>query len=317
MGWKATNLAEMNYLFSGHETFPLRYTWISKTVRALAETDSILIDLDKAIVDLGLGKNMVRALRFWLEAGGIVEFKDKTKTAHQLTSLGAWLFGKRGQDPYLEDLRSLWVLHWMFSTNVAKPLFAWHFLLGQWHEAEFTQSMAVDAFLRTAASLQARATKVTLAQHFSVFVHTYLPQKGNKGEIIEESLDCPLAELNLLTISGFREGPNGRREAAYSFNREHKPEITPGLFSFALHDYWQNYHPNEQTIDFRDICYGVSSPGQVFKLPEQDVRALLESSSSYGIKYQESAAFQRAIKEGKGDKMEALSRAFQEEFAYA
>jgi hypothetical protein len=249
-----------------------------------------------------------------METGGIVSLKDKT--AHELTPLGRLLFEEGGQDPYLEDIRSLWVLHWMFSTNPARPLFAWHFLLGQWHESEFTQSMAVAAFLRTAASLQARATKVTLAQHFSVFVHTYLPQKGLKGEIIEESLDCPLAELQLLTISRFREGPNGKTEAVYAFNREHKPEITPGIFAFALHDFWDNYHPNEQAIDFHAICYGPCSPGQVFKLPEQDVRALLEASADHGIKYQESPAFQRALRETKGDKLNALKHAYREEFTY-
>lgn len=306
-------LSPIKHIFSGHETFPLRYTWIPKAVKALETEGDILTNIDKGIVDMGLGKNMIRALRFWLEAAGIVVLH---KNEHRLTSLGEVLFGKAGLDPFLEDIRSLWVLHWAISTSVTKPLYAWQYLLGEFHEPEFTQTSAVEAFERGAAKEDARATPVTLNQHFDVFIHTYLPRRGNRGEIIEESLDCPLAELNLVKITHFRELSGARREPVYSFNRETKPEITPGLFAFALVDFWENYHPKNSTIDFRDICFGPCSPGQIFKLPESDIRNLLEACSRQ-FDFSESAAFQRVSRIGNFNKLKMLSSAFSESFIYA
>jgi hypothetical protein len=159
--------------------------------------------------------------------------------------------------------------------------------------------------------LTTRASEVTLQQHFSIFIHTYLPQKNQQGQIVEESLECPLAELNLISVSRFRAGPSGQ-EPVYAFNYDPKPEITPGLFAFALLDFWKN--SNELALDFRTICYDPCSPGQVFKLREQEVRSLLESVTPYGIRFEESAAFQRAIKTEAVDPLTALKSAYQEDF---
>jgi hypothetical protein len=49
------------YRVSGHESFPCRYTWLPKTVRGLKNNPRLFADEDQAMVDLGLGKNMVRS----------------------------------------------------------------------------------------------------------------------------------------------------------------------------------------------------------------------------------------------------------------
>jgi hypothetical protein len=59
------------YRFSGHETFPCRYAWLSKAVKALEHRLKIFADEDDAMVELGVGKNMMRAIRFWVQAAGI------------------------------------------------------------------------------------------------------------------------------------------------------------------------------------------------------------------------------------------------------
>ena len=50
------------YRFSGHETFPCRYAWLPKAVKALRDDELIFSKMDEAIVLMGLGKNMVKAL---------------------------------------------------------------------------------------------------------------------------------------------------------------------------------------------------------------------------------------------------------------
>ena len=71
---------EKHYRISGHETFPCRYTWLPKAVRGVAKNPHLFADDDRAMVDLGVGKNMVRAIRYWAQATGVVEAEAKGKT---------------------------------------------------------------------------------------------------------------------------------------------------------------------------------------------------------------------------------------------
>ncbi len=117
---------------------------------------------------------------------------------------------------------------------------------------------------------------VTLQEHLDVFLHTYIPTRGQSKS--EDLLDEPLTEIGLLQQAGERRvGAVGRYEPVYVFRREAKPEITKSLFEFCLNDYWERWHPQESTLTFRDIAYAEGSIGQVFKLPEDDIRARLEA----------------------------------------
>ena len=50
--------------FGRHETFPLRYSWLTKGFQALISNQNIFSS-DEATVELGVGKNMVKSIRFW------------------------------------------------------------------------------------------------------------------------------------------------------------------------------------------------------------------------------------------------------------
>ncbi|OJH37077.1 DUF4007 family protein [Cystobacter ferrugineus] len=138
---------------------------------------------------------------------------------------------------------------------------------------------------------------VTLEQHFDTFLHTYVPTRSRKGDIQEDNLDCPLVELRLIErIGEKRLGDSGKHESVYAFRREPKPEITPELFLLCIEDFWAKRRQEEMTLTFRDIAVAPGSPGQIFKLPEADLRERLEQihSDSGGVyTYKESAALQQ------------------------
>ena len=79
----------------------------------------------------------------------------------------------------------------------------------------------------------------TIEQHFETFLHTYVPTRGRKGEVMEDNLDCPLVDLELIIKTGERpvDCNGGRGECIYAFRREPKPEITPDLFLYCLNDF--------------------------------------------------------------------------------
>ena len=138
------------YRFTGHETFPCRYTWLPKTVAALENKPDLFRNIDEAIVALGVGKQMARAIRFWVEAAKVV--KKQEKGDFKVSLLGKKLLDEKGLDPYLENLQTLWLIHWNFSTHRENPIFAWDFLMNQWQEPEIAPSLVVEAFEKEADS---------------------------------------------------------------------------------------------------------------------------------------------------------------------
>ena len=297
----------VNFRFSGHESFPLRYAWLPKAVRAIAANPNAFADEESAMVELGLGKNMVRALRFWVQATRIAAVAGR---GLKVTDFGqAILLRKRG-DPYLEDVRTLWLLHWKLATHVKEPLFAWDYMLNRWQEPEIARSRVIRVFQFEAEAMGRKLSRVTIEQHFDVFIHTYIPTRGRKAEVQEDSLDCPLVQIELLEQVGERAAENSSKgEAIYAFRREEKPEISAGLFCYCLNDFWNGRHGDEKTISFKEVATGHGSPGQIFKLPEADVRERLDAISSDSdsiFEFEESAAAQTVIRREQPDDAQML-----------
>jgi Protein of unknown function (DUF4007) len=288
----------LNYRFSGHETFPCRYAWLPKALGAIQRDPEIFSNEDRAIADLGVGKNMVRAIRFWVEVTGVAELSRRV--GFTITPVGELLLGRNGLDRFLEDRRTLWLLHWSLLSRVEEPLFAWDYLINRWAHPDINRTEVLRTFEQEAKRIDRKLSRVTLEQHFDVFLHTYTPTRGRKREFQEDNLDCPLVELELIERIGERRVGDGvgRHEPIYAFRREAKADITPELFSYCLFDYWSKRKPNEATLTFRDVSVAHGSIGQVFKLPEMDVRERLERlrDDSGGLfTYQESASIQRVI----------------------
>lgn len=302
----------MPFRFSGHETFPCRYSWLPKAYVALAADPRIFVDENAAMISLGVGKNMVRAIRFWAQAVGLA--KLSADGSYGVTPFGRAVFGKDGFDPFLEDVRTLWLIHWRLTTNVEEPLFAWDYLLSRWQHPEISRTTVLRVFQQEAERLERRLSRVTLEQHFDTFLHSYVPTRSRKGDIQEDNLDCPLVELELIqTVGERRVDRAGRREAIYAFRREPKKDITPGLFVYCVDDFWKNRHSTEQTLTFRDLSIAHGSPGQVFKLPELDTRERLEAlerDSDGAFRYRESASIQQVVRSGEREQ-DFLSAAYQ------
>src|SRR5205823_818070 len=89
----------MPYRISGHEGFHCRYTWLPKAVRGLDSNNSKLFsDEDNAMVELGLGKNIVRSARFWAQVAGMITPLAKG-AGYRPSDFGLALLGPDGCDP--------------------------------------------------------------------------------------------------------------------------------------------------------------------------------------------------------------------------
>ena len=298
-----------HYRFSGHETFACRYAWLPKAVDAVLKDSAILTTPreDDAMIELGVGKNMVRSIRFWAESAGVIE---PCEDGHAPSDLGTLVFlgrkidefsgeAQEGLDPYLEDIQTLWLIHWKLATNPRSVIFSWDFLLNRFQQPELYASAVVRAFSQEL--IQSSISAGSLEQLWEIFLHSYVPTRGRKGEVREDNLDCPLVELGLLVSTGITESSlnPGRVETKYAFRREEKPEIGKGLFAFCLQDFWQTRHPTEKSIPLHLVANGHGGPGQIFKIPEPDIRTRLlgiEEASEGAFAFEESAAIPRVVR---------------------
>jgi hypothetical protein len=284
--------------YSGHETFVCRYAWLPKIISELGKPEGqhLFKNEDDAMVRLGIGKNMVRSAKFWAEAAQIIE--DRIDGGQQVTPFGRELLGEDGHDTYLERPETLWLLHWKISSHPSRPLFHWDQMLNYWHRPEFYESEALSFLEKALPKDKEKTSKRTMSDGFRIFVNSYVPSRGKKGEIAEDNLDCPLVELGLIHIAGVRSDSNNHRETIYGFNIEPKPAITPELFAYCMHDFWENSpkYRDEESLSFRAVCSEAGSPGQILKLPEASVTILLDGlarTTDRALSFEESHSMQQ------------------------
>lgn len=107
------------YTFSGHESFPCKSLWLKKGYDFVVGRKDF--NSPDAVIDLGVGKNMVTSIRYWLRVFGICDNEGATP-------IGSYLFDEQtGRDKYLEDLATLWLLHFNIVFNEEATLYGLFF----------------------------------------------------------------------------------------------------------------------------------------------------------------------------------------------
>ena len=80
--------------FSGHETFSCRATWLKKGLDFIlnsGEIDTSVFNQHDAATELGVGRNMVNSIRYWLNAFGLIdEGKDGELSVD--STVGAFIY---------------------------------------------------------------------------------------------------------------------------------------------------------------------------------------------------------------------------------
>ena len=261
--------------FSGHETFPFRYGWLKKGVDGLQRRSDIFSSND-SMVDLGVGKNMVRSIRHWCLATRVLEEGElfpNSRTRQILPSaFGRALFIEPGWDTYLQDDATLWLLHWQLATNETRST-TWYWAFNHLREQEFSL-LDLEQHLNRWAQDNSRTpvSSASLTSDISCFLRTYVATRRGPQSTAEETLDCPLTTLGLISELP----PDREREKRYRFNSGAKHSLTAAIFTYALLDCWDNRHTGQKTLSLREITHGEGSPGRVFRLNEDHVLAFLD-----------------------------------------
>ena len=287
--------------FGRHQTFAVRYGWLSKGFQAFKRDPNILRS-EEAIAELGVGKNMVESISYWLRAFQLIEPDSNTPT-----ELGDLLFStNKGLDPYLEDEATIWLLHWLLVSNPTQAT-SWYWFFNRYHKSEFTNQellTALSDFVSDKVKDIKRPAMNTLKNDAILIPRMYTQSRLHKHMPMDEALDSPLALLRLITPM-----PSERGFLSVSAPR---PGLAIGILGFAITQLFEA--KGEDVIPIEDLMYSrddFPAPGAVFRVTEVDFVTKLEKLVDYlpGVyEINETAGIHQVFRVKRIDPMEYIER---------
>lgn len=276
-------------VFSGHETFHCKNLWLKKGFDFAVEDKKFS---DQACIDLGVGRNMVNSIRFWLKAFNITNKDDN------LTDLAFFLFDeKKGKDKYLENETSLWLLHYLLAKQNFSSIYSIVFNEFRKIRPEFDK----NNFVSYIETIDSKINKNTLAKDFSVFLRTYY-SKNEKD--IEDSFSGLLSDLELV-----HEIKKDSKSKYYIKNiRENSISINLVLFTILEN---KSYG---QSISFKSLYNDFNSVGNIFAFSQEQLeKKLIEISEKYSyITYTNDAGVKELqFKKQKPNSLDILNKCYE------
>lgn len=205
------------YSFSGHESFPCKSLWLKKGYDFVVQEKNF--NDPNAVIDLGVGKNMVASIRFWLKAFDICENDNASWLGHYLFD------NQTGRDKYIEDLATLWLLHFHLIFCGEASIYNLFFCDFQREHSSFQREQIANYIkIRLIENgTPSVFNKNTITKDIGVLLQNYvLPRKSQSNE----DYSSLLIDLDLI-----RQNSEG---GGYYFNAEGKRKVTKEIFLYGL-----------------------------------------------------------------------------------
>lgn len=249
----SNNSEILKFTFSGHDSFQCRQLWLKKGYDFVKEEQSF--NNEDAVVKLGVGKNMVSAIRYWMKAFNIIDSKDNP------TDFGTKLFDEEtGYDPYLEDEASLWLLHYQLVKTGLASIYSIIFNEFRKEKLFFTKETFLNYLKRIKeVNPELSFNDNTIAKDFSVFVNMY--KNDNDSNDIEDSFSGILSELGMLKTS-FIQDNNGKKIEQYQIENNERDSLPEAVVLYSILDNL-NYG---NSISLNSLEFDTNSPSSVFAL---------------------------------------------------
>lgn len=173
----------------GHESFSIREGWITKGIFEIKDNSKLFSE--KNLTDiLGIGTNMVKSLKYWLITAGII--KETKKTEFELTELGNLI---EQYDPYMEDVFSLYFIHFSIVNNIERAII-WNIFYNKCNIKNFSKKELLEQVEYILETENLEYNEKMLIDEISILLKTYTIDEKNGTP--ENNFTCPLTELKLI-----------------------------------------------------------------------------------------------------------------------
>lgn len=206
-----------------------------------------------------LGISRARLGRLWMMARAL---GLGTKGIWKLTDLGKVIIE---YDPYLDDIGTLWLLHFVISSD--PDILVWNKMINHVfpENHHVNMSIAKPYFEDALADFSVASYEQHLNKEIQSFFDAYTGQHfENLGYMLEE------------------EDKNYRLTPSQS--------IPPHILGASILIYRERFAPNVATLDINTLAQTDNSPGRIFALTQRQLRDLLENIKNKGYIFVESRA---------------------------
>lgn len=225
--------------FARHQSFYIRANWFAKAIEQLRGDSKALSSKDSA-ANLGIGKNMVESLRFWLVASGLA---TSGRDGMKLTPIGQIV---SEFDPYFEDDMTWLLVHYGL-TSSSENATSWYLLFNKYSYPQLTEGDFID-FVRHEGYDVARSS---IKRDYDCILATYVQDQAEEGTP-EDSITCPLRKygfLEKIERGVYRKAPS-------------KVFLPPQLLFYVM----RASKPATQYFTITNLIEGELSIGRIFNL---------------------------------------------------
>lgn len=240
--------------FSGHDSFQCRNLWLKKGYDFILSGKSF--NDEDAVVQLGVGKNMVSSIRYWMKAFDLLTVND------ELTEIATLLLDDNGYDPYLEDDGTLWLLHYFLVKNKLATTYSLIFNYFRKEKIEFTR----DNFIQFVQRVMGNQNENTLTTDFSVFIRMYLSNES-KSKDKEDNLSELLNELNLVETYKYD------KTDFYIVESKERSEIPEDILLYAILDSG-NF---DLSVNLKSLETDFNNVGNIFAISRYGLLSKIQS----------------------------------------
>ena len=246
--------------FGRNETFGLRYSWLNKGLKEFKKEEDIFLS-SRAPLILGVGKNMVNSIKYWLNAYQIIDFSGATPYQ---TKFGEIL---EAYDPYLENSVSLWLLHWKLCTNASNAtLYYWFF--NCYKKNKFTKIEILNDLNLWLDNVGSKKISSATLQRDTLLLLKTFSSSQEETKNFEELLENPFYALNLLSKNN---------DGSYSSTYEPRESISSSLIGFCILEIFnKNYKNISSQIPVSEFLNEQPSISRIFRINESFFYQLLD-----------------------------------------
>lgn len=294
--------------FSGHDSFQCRNLWLKKGFDFVtnARDNKSPFNDELAVIDLGVGKNMVSSIRFWMKAFDMVDDENE-----QPTPLAEYLFSDNGRDPYLEDLGTLWLLHYKLVKKSEASIYHLVFNRFRKQRIEFTKEQLFNFLVSECERLDENHSPNSIEKDVGVFLKSYVtPEQQKKKDKIEDRYSSLLIDLNL--VKKFKN--YGTQESEWYKIESSDREMLPiEIFFYVILDNFDATSKNtnkRKSISFYKLMNEDNSPGNIFALTPDALVSKINQlvQNFYGVVYTDDAGVRELQINAEFDKDEILDQ---------
>ena len=252
---------EIKIRLQGHEKFALRDGWLNKGIMVLNDGSNANVFQGKEGADVfGIGNNMVKSLRYWLKAFGLIE--ESGKKGAGLTEVGKFICQ---YDPYFEDIFTIWILHSYIAKNVSEAT-TWYMFFNRFDMEEFKKEEVEDC-LKREIKKYLKGGKFAESS-LSVDIDVLLQMYGKDKEMVdpEDNNISPFVRLGLIK----------KNDGMYVKCHPDHRKINEWNVLYELSIIMSNFE--QISIDL--VSSGENSLSTIYQLPRVTINELLDKLAS-------------------------------------